>query len=116
MIGKIDHVMMWGQDLAKIAQWYKEKLGFQISYHAPGEFLSMNSEKMGRLDFHASGKDRSSIGKGPLPYYIVEDIEKTKTWLQAKGVKVDEIQQVGDSPKHTWFWDIEGNVIGLEEH
>ena len=115
MIKKIDHVMMWAQDLDKTSQWYKDKLGFKVSYHAPGEFLSMNHAEMGRIDFHASGDDKSNIGKGPLPYFIVEDIKTVKSWLESKSIRVNEIQQVGDSPKHTWFWDCEGNVLGLEE-
>ena len=115
MIKKIDHVMMWASDLEATARWYKEKLGFKVSYHAPGEFLSMHHEEMGRIDFHGADGDKSNIGKGPLPYYIVDDIAKVKTWLESKSIKVEEIQQVGESPKHTWFWDCEGNVIGLEE-
>lgn len=117
MIKKIDHIMMWAQDLEKTIHWYKDKLGFNVRYHAPGEFLSMTQAEMGRIDFHATGSnsDRSNIGKGPLPYFMVEDIEKTKAWLESKQIKVEEIQQVSDSPKHTWFWDCEGNVIGLEE-
>jgi catechol 2,3-dioxygenase-like lactoylglutathione lyase family enzyme len=115
MIGRISHVMMWAADLERTSRWYKDKLGFEINYLAPGEFLSMFSKQMGRMDFHACGNDRSGIGKGPMPYYVVENIEATKSWLEAKGVSVGDIQQVGDSPKHTWFKDCEGNEIGLEE-
>ena len=75
----------------------------------------MYHKEMGRLDFHACGDDPSQIGRGPLPYYNVKDIEKVREILLSKGIKVKEIQQVGDSPKHTWFWDCEGNVMGLEE-
>lgn len=115
MIGRIDHVMMWGKDLNHIARWYKDKLGFEIAYHAPGEFLSLIHKEMGRIDFHACGDDPSGIGRGPLPYHNVADIEKVRNYLVGQGVKVKEIQQVSDSPKHTWFWDCEGNIIGLEE-
>ncbi len=115
MIKKIDHIMMWAQDLEVTSQWYKEKLGFQIRYLAPGEFLSMSHPEMGRIDFHADEKDKSNIGKGPLPYFIVNDLVEVKSWLEGKGIRVAEIQQIGDSPKHTWFWDCEGNILGLEE-
>jgi len=115
MIKKISHVMMWGYDLEKVSKWYKEKLGFSIAYLAPGEFLSMHHPEMGRLDFHATGEDKSNIGKGPMPYFIVDDINAVKSWLEDKGIRVDDVQQEGDSPKHTWFWDCEGNIIGLEE-
>jgi catechol 2,3-dioxygenase-like lactoylglutathione lyase family enzyme len=116
MIGKLDHVMMWAKDLNRVARWYKDKLGFEVSYHAPGEFLSMHHEVAGRLDFHATGdKDASNVGKGPLPYYHVRDIAKTVAWLEGKGIEVNPVQQVSDSPKHTWFWDCEGNALGIAE-
>lgn len=115
MIGKISHVMMWAKDLEKVSRWYREKLGFEVTYHAPGEFLSLYSAEMGRLDFHACGDDSSGIGNGPLPYYGVKDIEKVKAWLESKGIEVAKISQEGDSPKHTWLKDCEGNTLGLEE-
>lgn len=115
MIKNISHVMLWAMDLEKTKSWYKEKLGFQINYYAPGEFLSMHEDNMGRLDFHQTNESEQ-IGKGPLPYYVVEDIEKVKAWLEGKDIKVNDIQQVGDSPKHTWFWDCNGNAFGIEEH
>lgn len=106
---------MWGQDLDRVRHWYKDKLGFSVSYYAPAEFLSLNHAEMGRLDFHACGEDKSDIGKGPMPYFVVEDIEEVKKWLESKAIKVNDVQQVGDSPKHTWFWDCEGNILGIEE-
>jgi catechol 2,3-dioxygenase-like lactoylglutathione lyase family enzyme len=115
MIKKMSHMMMWAQNLEKVSKWYNEKLGFTVSYHAPNEFLSLKHEEMGRIDFHSAGNDRSNIGKGPLPYFVVDNIEEVKAWLEAKQIKVGEIQQEGDSPKHAWFWDCEGNTLGLEE-
>jgi catechol 2,3-dioxygenase-like lactoylglutathione lyase family enzyme len=114
MIKKISHVMMWAQDLEKTSKWYKDKFGFNVVYYAPGEFLSMIHPEMGRLDFHGAS-DRTNIGKGAMPYFIVDDVEAAKIWLESKEIKVGDIQQEGDSPKHLWFWDCEGNEIGLEE-
>lgn len=115
MIGKMSHVMMWAKDLDKVARWYKEKLEFQITYHAPGEFLSLHHDGMGRLDFHAAGDETGQIGKGPLPYFSTPDLAKALAWLESRGVKVGHVEQVADSPKHSWFWDCEGNTIGIEE-
>jgi catechol 2,3-dioxygenase-like lactoylglutathione lyase family enzyme len=114
MIGKIQHIMFWSNDLEKTKVWYKEKLGFRPTYHAPGEFLAMSSDSMGGLTFHQT-KDKDCIGTGPLPYFGVKDLQQTVTWLEQKGVKVKPIQQVSDSPLHTWFWDGDGNVLGLQE-
>lgn len=114
MIKNVNHVMFWAKNLERAKNWYKEKLEFEVSYFAPEEFLSMRHKEMGRMDFHGGGTDQD-IGHGPLPYFLVEDIEKTKSWLESKNIRVNEIQQVGESPKHTWFYDSEGNILGLEE-
>src|SRR5690606_14112537 len=91
VIEKIDHVMMWASDLDAVAAWYRNKLGFSVSYHAPGEFLSLQHPSMGRLDFHAAGADKSNIGHGPMPYYVVRDIHGVKAWLEEKGIKVQPV-------------------------
>lgn len=114
MIKKIDHIMFWSKDLDVTKKWYQEKFGFQVGYHAPNEFLILNHDEMGRVDFHATD-DESQIGKGLLPYFMVDNIEEVKVWLEKKDVKVSDIQQEGDSPKHAWFNDCDGNAFGLEE-
>ena len=114
MISNLASVIMFSRDLDGAKAWYQDKLGFQVIYHAPGAFLSMKHERMGRLDFHPTS-DEGAIGKGPMPNYSVDDIEKVIAWLESQEVKTSPIQQEGDSPKHAWFWDFEGNVLGLEE-
>lgn len=115
MISKLSHVMLWARNLDGTVRWYCDKLGFAVDYHAPGEFASLSHPTIGRLDFHGAGKDSKDVGHGPLPYYMVDDIDATIAWLKARDVKVEAPQQVGDSPRHTWFWDCEGNQLGLEE-
>lgn len=114
MIKQLNSIIMYSKDLDAAKRWYQDQLGFEILYHAPNAFLSMKHPEMGRLDFHPT-KDDDYIGKGPLANYAVADIAKVKAWLESKGAKVSDIQQAGDSPRHAWFWDHEGNVIGLEE-
>lgn len=115
MIKKISHVMLWSKNLERTQDWYKSKLGFSVHYLAPGDFLSMRSETMGRLDFHADSESGENVGRGAMPYFMVENLDAVKSWLESRGVRVEAIQQEGDSPKHTWFFDCEGNSIGLEE-
>lgn len=114
MIKQINSVIMYSTDLEAAKRWYQDNLGFEILYHVPNAFLSMRHPQMGRLDFHPT-TNANNIGSGPLANYAVTDIAKVKAWLEAKGVKVSDIQQAGDSPRHAWFWDHEGNVVGLEE-
>ena len=114
MIKHINSVIMYSQDLDAAKAWYRDKLGFEVLYHVPDAFLSMTHSQMGRLDFHPT-KDQGYVGRGPLPNYAVDDIAKVKGWLEGMDIKVSDIQQAGDSPRHAWFWDHEGNVLGLEE-
>ena len=114
MIKHLNSVIMYSKDLDAAKRWYRDTLGFEILYHAPNAFLSMRHAEMGRLDFHPTTND-AYIGKGPLANYAVADIATVKGWLEGRGAKVSDIQQNGDSPRHAWFWDHEGNVIGLEE-
>ena len=114
MIKQLNSVIMYSKDLDAAKHWYQETLDFEVLYHVPNAFLSMTHPDMGRLDFHPT-TDAAYVGKGPLPNYAVPDIGKVKVWLETKGVKVSDIQQAGDSPRHAWFWDHEGNVLGLEE-
>ena len=115
MINQLASVIMYSTDLEQAKTWYIEKLNFEVNYYVPNAFLSLFHQKMGRLDFHYS-ESKDYIGKGPIPNYYVDDIEKVKHQLEEKSIKVHTIQQEGESPKHTWFWDFEGNIIGLEQH
>lgn len=114
MIEKFSHVMMWAKSLDTTVQWYCDKLEYQVSYHAPDEFASLFHAKLGRLDLHGKAKDED-IGRGPMPYYRVKDMDEAMGWLKARGIKVENPQQVGESPRHTWFWDCEGNPLGIAE-
>ncbi len=114
MINQLNSIIMYSQDLDAAKKWYQQKLGFELIYHVPNSFLSMKHPGMGRVDFHPT-TDPGSIGKGPLANYAVSDIIKVKHWLESMDIKVSDVQQEGDSPRHGWFWDHEGNVIGLEE-
>ncbi|MCR9159194.1 MAG: VOC family protein [Nannocystaceae bacterium] len=115
MIKELNSIIMYSQDLEAAKRWYREVLGFELLYHVPHAFLSMRHPQMGRLDFHPTD-DPANIGKGPLPNYAVDDVAAVKAWLEGNGVKVSDVQQVNDSPRHAWFWDHEGNVLGLEEN
>ena len=115
MISQLTHVMIWAKHHDQTVQWYCDKLEFTVTYHAPGEYASLHHKTMGRLAIHAAEKTSLNVGHGPLPYYAVKDLDATLAWLKARGVKCDPPQQVAESPRHTWFWDAEGNCLGLEE-
>lgn len=115
-IGPLHHVMLWARDLDTAVRWYHDTLQFEVVYHAPCEYASLYHPTMGALALHGAGEgDTGHIGHGPMPYYGADDLDRAVAWLTARGVSVDPIQQVSESPRHTWFRDCEGNTLGLEE-
>ncbi len=55
------------------------------------------------------------IGKGPMPYFLCDDIKQTISELRAKGIKVSEPTREGESPWFCDMHDLDGNYWGIEE-
>jgi predicted enzyme related to lactoylglutathione lyase len=107
--------MVYSQKHAESVQWYCEKLGYEIDYNAPGEYASLHHKLLGRLAVHASAST-DSIGKGPMPYFLCDDIHQTLKEMRAKGIKVSEPEREGESPWFADFEDLDGNIWGIEEN
>lgn len=114
MLLRFSHVMVYSQKHAEAVQWYCDKLGYEIDYNAPDEYASLHHKLLGRLAVHASASS-SSIGKGPMPYLLCDDIEKTIKEMRAKGIEVSEPEREGESPRFADFKDLDGNIWGIEE-
>jgi predicted enzyme related to lactoylglutathione lyase len=108
------HCMLFAKNLDGAVAWYCSTLGFSVDYHAQGEYASLAHPQLGRLALHATDSDEQ-IGKGPMPYFLVEDLDAAIAALRAQGAAVGEPQQEGESPRFTDLRDCEGNVLGLEE-
>jgi catechol 2,3-dioxygenase-like lactoylglutathione lyase family enzyme len=115
MILRPSHVMLYTTDLDRAIAWYCTHLGFTVTYQAGPHYASLQHEHMGRLDLHPSGTDTLEARHGAQPGYVVDDLEAVVESLRAKGIRVNDIQQMGDSPKHTWFWDSDDNSLGIGE-
>lgn len=114
MLIRFSHVMVYSLKQVQAVQWYCEKLGYEIDYNAPGEYTSLHHKNLGRLAVHATGSDQS-IGKGPMPYLLCDDIEATLADLRNKGVEVSTPEREGESPRFADFKDLDGNIWGIEE-
>ena len=55
------------------------------------------------------------IGKGPMPYFLCEDIKETISNLRSKGIKVSDSTREGESPWLCDMHDLDGNCWGIEE-
>ena len=114
MLIRLSHIMIFSLTHTESVKWYCEKLGYEVDYNAPGEYASLHHSTLGRLAIHATSSNES-IGKGPMPYFLCEDIHKTIAELHAKGISVGQPHREAESPWFTHMQDIDGNIWGIEE-
>ena len=114
MLTRFSHVMVYSLKHGDAVKWYCDKLGYEIDYNAAGEYASLHHAQLGRLAVHAT-KASTAVGNGPMPYLLCDDIQKTITDLRSKGIKVSEPTREGESPWFTDFYDLDGNIWGIEE-
>ena len=113
---RFSHVMMYVENLARAVDWYCRVLEFTPNFVADDHFASLRHDAMGcRLDLHPTETGGKDVGYGPIPYFLVEDIDAALTSLKDKDVKVSDPRREGQSPRFATFWDSEGNALGLEE-
>lgn len=114
MDARFSHVMLYTADLDAAIAWYRDTLGFTLSYRAGAHYASLRHPTMGQLDLHPLKEGEAMAPQhSAQPSYTVADLDAAVAELTAQGVKVNPIQEVGDGHRHTWFWDPDGNVIGL---
>ena len=109
------HTMLFVENLDRAVNWYREKLDFEVDYHAPGAYASLSHEAVGRLALHPTSNPSKHIGVGPMPYFQASDVKATLAALEARSVKVGEARREGESPWFAEFYDSEGNILGIEQ-
>lgn len=112
MLVRFSHVMIYTNRHDESVRWYCDKLGYEVDYHAPGEYASLHHKTLGRLAVHNSN---SETQEGALPYFLCDDIHATISDFKAKGIKVGKPVREGESPWFTEFFDNVGNRWGIEE-
>lgn len=114
MLIRFSHIMIYSKNHTASVKWYCDKFSFEIDYNAHGEYASLHHEKLGRLAIHATDSD-TAIGKGPMPYFLCDDIQETVKEFKSKDIRVSEPKREGESPWFCDFYDIDGNIWGIEE-
>ena len=88
MIKGIHSAVIWTQDLAKLASFYRDTMGLQSEMDT-GEFVAFKSETGAQL---ALGKHSEVTGRSREPYRVmldltVDDCQAEYERLKGKGVK-----------------------------
>lgn len=120
MILGIDVVFLHVKEPVKMAQWYKEKLGLDISYRSPNndwqEFTFNDNNITTRFALDYKGKKPSPIEQQPIMLsFLVDDIEIAVEKLELKGIEFigkNKIVNI-DSSLVATFQDPEGNYLQL---
>jgi predicted enzyme related to lactoylglutathione lyase len=105
-------------DFARAAKWYEEVLGFQKLYDVPdmgwGEWAT-NVPGM-TVGISEVQMDETPAGGGATLTFSVNDIEKSRAWLEGKDVKFDgETREIPGLVKLATFFDPDGNTLMLAQ-
>lgn len=119
MIKEIAYTAYASKDVKAMRDWYRDKLGLTFSnpYEENGTLMYAESEigNNGWFSLMAAEWIGATPGGASGIVFEVDDIEKTKSELGAKGVEGDDIY---DTPVCRVFSckDLEGNKLTFHQH
>lgn len=99
-------------DGMKSAQWYKEKLGFEVRSHE-GHWITV-APKGSELVIHLCEGDNLEPGNTGFAFYA-KDVAKEEADLRKKGVKFTRPTRKTDWGTNAMFADLDGNEFWLIE-
>jgi CreA protein len=102
-------------DRTRSAQWYQEKLGFQLVYDMPALGWCELQTEMANVTFGFSDAEEVRAG-GPVPTLGVRDLDAARRLLEQQGVKFDGDTVVYEGMvKLATFYDPDGHALMLFE-
>lgn len=112
----IGYVIMFVRDVAKAAEFYRDKLGIAHGDMNP-EWMELRTKGV-TLALHRSDEPPPHHVPGiPDVVFNVEDVMATHAALEARGVEIHEVHQVWESPEviglAAAFHDLDGNRMSL---
>ena len=97
------------------AQWYNEKLGFELLYHADEAGWSELSTKTDGVTLGLGEQAEPTAGNS-VPVFGVSDISTARKGLEAAGVKFDgETVTIDGMVSTATFYDPDGNALMLAQ-
>lgn len=103
------------KDLKKSLAWYSDVLGFEIIYHLDEMGWAEMRSPVEKVNIGLSQVEKvEPNGSGATPVFGVNDIAKSKNFLESKRVRFDgDIYQVKEMVKLLTFYDLDGNSLML---
>ncbi|MGH1483943.1 MAG: VOC family protein [Geminicoccales bacterium] len=97
------------------AQWYNEKLGFELLYHADEAGWTELSTKTDGVTLGLGEQAEPTTGNS-VPVFGVSDISAARQGLEAAGVKFDgETVTIEGMVSTATFYDPDGNALMLAQ-
>jgi predicted enzyme related to lactoylglutathione lyase len=119
MIGSLNEIILYVEDMAKQVAFYRDRLGFAVIEPAASddwsqEYWVLLDTGPCKLALHGGGQRR--LGEdAPKFVFAVEAIEAARAQLTSAGVKFGEVRSPAPGIFVADAWDPEGNVFSLEQ-
>lgn len=116
MITGIEHTAIAAADIAALADWYVDMLGFEINYKSAGAiFVRAENGTMLEL-IHADGDRPATTMKTPGIRHLaltVEDFDAAYVRLNSRGIHFITEPMENKGNRVVFFTDPEGNILHL---
>lgn len=118
MPAELYQVIIVARDVEKVAAFYRDVIGMEVTYPAPDADLSKENwvELTGgpcRLAIHGGGEIKSS-GAAILSFRV-DDLDFTYWDLKKRGLDIEEPRKVSADVRASHVHDPEGNRVSLEQ-
>lgn len=110
----IGGVFLKARDPRKLAAWYAERFGMQMS--EDGSIVFDGPEAAGMTVFAYFPLTTEYFGDGPqqsMVNFRVDDLDGLLAQLAEYGVRIDPKRQDESYGRFAWVWDPEGNRVEL---
>ena len=115
ILGNTITLAMSVRDRHKSAQWYSDKLGFELLHHVDEAGWTELATKTDGVTLGLGEQTEPTPGN-TVPVFGVEDIETARASLEAAGVKFDgETETVEGMVSTATFYDPDGNALMLAQ-
>lgn len=114
MIQKIRNIVVYVKDMTKSVEFYTEILGFTLEYQSE----HWSAIRLGDQDVYVGlHLTQGEVNQGTEITFEVDDIEKTKSYLEAKGVKFTrDILEIAPGTFLANFVDLDNNSLSINQN